>query len=204
MESLQESSPPGRAARWTWNRRFLGRLLKRVRAGEKHLAWNDAGSVALTKTIVLSSSAFTAGGIIPPRYGGEGVGENVSPALSWSGVPTDAKEIVLIVEDADAPLPRPFVHVIVFAIPALATALAEGRLSSPAGAELVIGKNTLGKAKYGGPRPVPGHGPHRYVFQIFAIDRHLAFASPPSRRQILLGMEGAVVARGRLDGFYER
>jgi phosphatidylethanolamine-binding protein (PEBP) family uncharacterized protein len=161
MESPQESFPPERTLWWTWNKRFLGRLLKRVRAGERHLAWNDAVSFVSTKTIALSSSGFAAGGIIPRRYGGDGVGENVSPALSWSGVPPDAKEIVLIVEDADAPLPRPFVHVIVFAIPASATALDEGRLSSPAGAELAMGKNTLGKAKYGGPRPVPGHGPHR-------------------------------------------
>lgn len=175
-----------------------------MHAGEKHLAWNEVAASASTQTIVLSSPAFPDRGLIPARYGGEGVGENVSPALSWSGVPSDAKELVLIIEDPDAPLPRPFVHVIAVAIPPSATSMEEGRLSSLGGSGLSLGRNTFGNTKYGGPRPIPGHGPHTYVFQIFAASRVLSLASPPSRRELLRAMSGAVVARGRLHGIYER
>jgi Raf kinase inhibitor-like YbhB/YbcL family protein len=188
-------------------RQWLGRLLMGVRAGENHLAWNDAVAPGSLATIALTSSAFPAGGRIPPRYAGKGVGENRSPPLAWSGIPGEAKELVIVVEDPDAPLPRPFVHAVAFAIPAALGSLDEGRLSSngPLGNDgISLGKNTFGQAAYAGPRPIPGHGPHTYVFQIFAVNRRLRVSAPASRRALIREMRGAVIARGRLDGVYER
>ncbi|HWL89168.1 MAG TPA: YbhB/YbcL family Raf kinase inhibitor-like protein [Polyangiaceae bacterium] len=187
---------------------IFGRMLRRVRAGEKHLTWNDPSASDAPASIALVSPTFEPGGFIPLRHAGKGVGENVSPALSWSGVPRETEELVLIVEDPDAPLPRPFVHAVVTGILPAMTALAEGRLSGALAAapadDLALGKNTFGKTSYGGPRPVPGHGPHTYVFQLFALDRRLSFAAVPSRRDVVRQMRGSVVARGRLDGLYER
>jgi Raf kinase inhibitor-like YbhB/YbcL family protein len=187
--------------------RVLGRLLRGVRAGESHLVWNDAVSaiadMAIT-TLMLMSPAFEAGGAIPPRHAGKGVGDNISPALTWSGVPTGAKELVVVVEDPDAPLPRPFVHAIAFAISPSLTTLPEGALSLPAPTTLSLGKNSWGGTRYAGPRPIPGHGPHAYVFQIFATSRPLSLAAGSSRRQLVAAMRGTVIARGRLNGFYER
>jgi Raf kinase inhibitor-like YbhB/YbcL family protein len=185
--------------------RWLGHVLRGIRAGEKYLAWNEVATApGAPATIDIASPAFATGAVIPPRFGGKGVGDNVSPALSWSGVPSEARELVLIVEDPDAPLPRPFVHAVVFAIPPGTPSIGEGGLSANPEAGIVLGKNTFGKTEYGGPRPIPGHGPHAYVFQIFALDRHLSFASLPSRRDIVRQMRGAVIGRGRLDGIFER
>src|SRR5258708_29089067 len=91
---------------------MIGRALRLIRAGDKHLAWNDPALAAAPVTIRLTSPAFQDGGAIPIRYAGNGVGENISPALSWSGVPEEAAELVLIMQDPHAPLPRPVVNLI--------------------------------------------------------------------------------------------
>ena len=181
----------------------LGQILRGVHAGEEHLVWNavDAASAA---PIALSSPAFPAGALIPARHAGAGVGENVSPELAWSGIPADARELVVVIEDPDAPLPRPVVHAIAYGISPTATSLGDGALSSPRAEGHARGKGFLGRCHYGGPRPIPGHGPHRYVFQLFALRRPLSFPEAPSRRQLVAQMHGAVLARGRLDGLYER
>lgn len=185
----------------------IGRLLRPVRAGEKHLACNDPVARDAPEAITLSSPAFASGGAIPRRYAGQGVGDNVSPPLKWTGVPAAAEELVLIVEDESVPLPRPLVHVLVRGIAPDATGLPEGALSDPAvlaqGA-LVLGTNSLRRAEYAGPRPIPGHGPHTYVCQLFALDRPLGLGPPFGRSELLAAMGGHVVARGRLDGIYQR
>lgn len=183
--------------------RFLGCLLKRVHAGETHLAWNKLAGDSAAK-IELSSQAFAAGGAIPVRHAGAGVGDNISPVLAWSGVPASATELVVVVEDPDAPLPRPAVHAIAYAIPPTSTALIEGALSAAEPEGHARGKAFGGRLVYCGPQPVPGHGPHAYVFQIFALDRHLSFEHPPTKAELIRAMSGAVVARGRLVGFYEQ
>ena len=186
---------------------LIGRLLRPVRAGEKHLACNDPAARAAPDLIALSSPAFESGGAMPQRYAGQGVGDNVSPQLDWSGVPGAAQELVLIVEDESVPLPRPLVHVLVRGIAPGVTGLPEGGLSDRAllarGA-LVLGRNSLRRPAYAGPRPIPGHGPHTYVFQLFALDRPLALGPPFGRAQLLAAMGGHVIACGRLDGIYQR
>ncbi len=180
---------------------MIGQLLRPVRAGEKHLAGNDPAIRAVPATLTLSSPAFRPGGAIPARYAGRGVGGNISPALSWSGVPDGTRQLVLIVEDRDAPVPRPIAHVLAV-LPADLPELAEGGLSP--GDTVRLGRNSLGHSAYDGPRPVPGHGPHTYVFQLFALGQPLTLGPSFTRRDLLAAMRGAVLARGRLDGTYER
>jgi hypothetical protein len=94
----------------------------------------------------------------------------------------ETAEFVLIVEDPDAPLPRPFVHAIVIGIPPESSKLAEGALSAllPT-SQGMLGRNSFGLAAYVGPRALPGHSPHTYVFQILALGKRLSFAAsePP-------------------------
>src|SRR5260370_31508004 len=91
--------------------RLLGKLLRRFRAGEDRspLAGPE---YAGAETINVKSAAFTDGGAIPQKHAGKGVGDNVSPALQWTGVPTDAKQLVLIMDDLDVPMPNPLMHTI--------------------------------------------------------------------------------------------
>jgi Raf kinase inhibitor-like YbhB/YbcL family protein len=183
---------------------FPGRFLRGVRAGEAKLVWHRP-ELAGEETIMLSSSTFVAHQPLPRRAAGKGVGENVSPALEWNGVPPSAQQLVLVIEDPDAPTPRPFVHTIVAIIPDL-TELAEGVLSAAAAPSgVVFYRGSLGFSGYQGPRPVPGHGPHSYAFELFALSARLGLdASTAIPRTIFAAMAGRVIARGRLDGTYER
>ncbi|MEI9916289.1 MAG: hypothetical protein WDN29_11290 [Methylovirgula sp.] len=86
--------------------RAIGKLLRGVRA-EKYLALNDPRFTMTPVSISLTSSAFVEGGAMPKRYAGQGVGENLSPPLGWADLPAATRELVLIMQDPDAPLPSP-------------------------------------------------------------------------------------------------
>ncbi|HEV2922653.1 MAG TPA: YbhB/YbcL family Raf kinase inhibitor-like protein [Solirubrobacteraceae bacterium] len=185
------------AGRGAW----LGRLLGNRRAGESKLAWNQDGLDA-PETITLTSAAFSNGTRMPLSSAGKGVGLNISPPLGWQGLPAQAAELVLIIEDPDAPLPRPVVHLALAGIPPELGGFAGGDLSE--GGRHGNGRGSFGRTGYAGPRPVPGHGPHRYVFQLYALPRALDLPAVAKPNSIIAAMNGKVLARGRLDGTYER
>jgi hypothetical protein len=173
--------------------RFLGHVLRGIRADEKYLAFNDPRFVTAPVTIELTSSAFVESGAMPKRYAG--VGDNLSPPLGWTRLPLAARELVLVMQDPDAPLPRPFTHFVLTGIPTGWTGLAEGALAAKPASPLAFGKGSFGLTGYAGPRPVLGHGPHRYVFQIFALSRSLVLPPEPKLDLVLSGV---------LVGTYER
>ena len=175
--------------------RWLGHLLESRRADVSLSAWNLLDS---DQDLILTSPSFADGDPLPQRFAGRGVGDNVSPALQWSGVPVEADHLVFVLEDIDSPLQRPLVHTLSILGPD-ATALAEGGLAPGApGVEHL--KGMLGSG-YSGPRPIVGHGIHRYRFMLFAVEGDLDVSS---QRAALDSMVGHVVARGRLVGTYER
>jgi Raf kinase inhibitor-like YbhB/YbcL family protein len=184
--------------------RGLGRLLARVHAGERHLAWNAPGLREAPDGIVLTSPAFAGGAPMPTLYAGAGAGDNISPPLAWSNLPPATAELVLIMQDPDAPIPRPPTHLIAFAIAPDRSEIAEGALKQGADPTLRLGHGFFGRIGYEGPRPVRGHGPHRYVFQIFAASRPLGFPETPDLAGVLSALRQSVLARGRLIGTYER
>jgi Raf kinase inhibitor-like YbhB/YbcL family protein len=125
--------------------------------------------------MTLRSNAFDDGAPILQRHAGTGVGNDISPHLEWTGAPTATAELVLVMEDPDVPLPRPIVHCLVTGIDPQANEIPEGALTLGSGQNFteqpfVIGRGTMRRRGYAGPRPIPGHGPHRYVFQMFALD----------------------------------
>jgi Raf kinase inhibitor-like YbhB/YbcL family protein len=182
--------------------RLIGRLLRNVHAGEKHMAWTDPRLQA-PDAIELTSPAFLYGDPMPKRHAGQRLGDNVSPALNWEGGPENAACYVIIMEDPDAPLPKPPCHLI---------AVLDGRLDGIGEGELAHGKLPAlvglyqgfgGRVGYHGPGPPPGHGPHRYVFQIYASDAPLALKPDAVREDVIAALAGHVTARGRLEGTYE-
>ena len=185
------------------NVRWIGRILRGVRAGDRRSASNHAALLGVPEVILLKSEWFLNGKRMPLRSAGIGVGENISPPLSWSGVPAGTVELAIIMEDPDAPLPWPFVHMIAYRIAADQVGFAEGALVRVA-CGMAFGKSTAGAQGYIGPRPIPGHGPHRYIFQILALSRRTAFSSAPKIRVFLDGISGTVIGRGMLIGIYER
>jgi Raf kinase inhibitor-like YbhB/YbcL family protein len=142
----------------------------------------------------ITSSAFQEGGNIPSKFTCDG--SDTSPPLQITGVPSEAKSLVLIVDDPDAPSGL-FTHWLIWNIPPQTNSVAEG--SAPKG---VQGTNDFGKSGYRGPCPPPGT--HRYSFKIFALDRELDLRSGAKRGQVDAAMKGHVIAQGELVGRYAR
>ncbi|MDB4977682.1 MAG: phosphatidylethanolamine-binding protein, partial [Myxococcaceae bacterium] len=133
-------------------------------------------------------------------------GEQTSPPLRITAVPAGTESVVLLIEDADSPTPEPLVHAIAWHLPNVDTRLDEGALqkTDAQAPRVPMGKNSFLQEAYLPPDPPPGHGPHRYVFQAFALDTKLAFEVPPGRGLLLEQMRDHVLAKGSLIGTYER
>jgi len=147
--------------------------------------------------MTLSSSAFEPGRPIPKKYTGEG--PDVSPPLAWSGVPKGTRELALICDDPDAPRPKPWVHWVVYGLPADLAGLKEGQ-----GGGGIGGATDFGHTRYGGPMPPPGHGVHRYYFRLYALDAPLEKAPGWTKERLLSEMKGHVLETAELMGTYER
>ena len=166
----------------------------------------DVSERSAPMTIQLASSAFDPGTIIPARFTGDG--EDLSPQLEWSGLPPGTAELALIVDDPDAPRAEPWVHWLLYGIPATAAGLAEGISGDPAGLQVAgglrEGKNDFGRPGYGGPAPPRGHGVHHYQFRLYALDAPLILEAGATKSELLRAMSGHVLAEGLLVGTYER
>jgi Raf kinase inhibitor-like YbhB/YbcL family protein len=143
----------------------------------------------------LTSTAFAEGTEIPRKYSCDG--EDVSPALAWSGVPADAKALVLVVDDPDA---HGFVHWVAFDIPVTTDQLAEG--ASASDSSLRQGTNSFGKAAWRG--PCPPSGTHHYRFRLLAVREALGLAGSPTADQVLAAAKDKTVAETTLTGLYQR
>ena len=189
----------------TLNMRSLGHALRSVRPGVAMLA-SSKFSGFLGYALTVSSDAFKDGQPMPARFTQDGA--SLCPPLRWEGLPPQTQSVVLLVEDADIPLLRPMTHLIVHSIPPDKTEFAEGEIphrqkgAAPEG--WACGRNGLGRPGWSAPGPVPGHGPHRYAFQVFALDARPHFAYPPGRAKLLRTIRPNLIAQGRLIGTYER
>jgi Raf kinase inhibitor-like YbhB/YbcL family protein len=185
----------------------VGKILNPLRAGEKELLLSASKFSSVPNTIQVSSPAFADGATIPSLFTVEA--RDISPPLAWTNVPPEAQELVLLVEDYDVPFPHPLMHLLVYSIPATTTGFAEGALPSKNAPEdragLLLGKNSMGHHRYDGPAPIPGHGPHHYVFELLALKESLLFEEIPDRNAFLDAIKDhTVLATGRLTGTYER
>lgn len=153
--------------------------------------------------IVITSEGIGVDGVIAGAHAAEG--DDRSPPLSWSDVP-GVGAWALIVEDPDAPRELPFVHWMIWNLPAQITALPEGlarlnRLISPQDA--VQGRNDMGGHGWFGPKPPPGHGVHHYYFQLFALDGPLDLDPEVPLATLVDALKGRVIASGQLVGTFE-
>jgi Raf kinase inhibitor-like YbhB/YbcL family protein len=147
--------------------------------------------------IELKSSAFNDHAPIPGTYAWQG--DNTSPPLTWSGVPDEAVELVLLCEDPDAPSGT-FVHWVVVGIDPRSGGTEAGQ-SPPGGTELV---NGFGRRGWGGPHPPPGDEAHRYFFRLYALSEPCALPDAPSAEQVRQAVEKRELASGNVVGVYQR
>jgi len=147
----------------------------------------------------IRSKAFPDGGPIPRRFTCDG--EDLSPPLQWSGVPSQARSLVILCDDPDAP-GGTWHHWAIYDLPADRTELAEGASRADA---LKEAHNDFNKIGYGGPCPPPGHGPHHYHFRLLALSvDQLAVAEDPSCRDVEREARKHVTEQATLVGVFER
>jgi Raf kinase inhibitor-like YbhB/YbcL family protein len=153
--------------------------------------------------LALASEAIGEDGRIEDGY--SAYGDDRSPALQWTAMP-DAESFVLIVEDPDAPLDKPVLHWAIWNIPGTFDALPSGIRNAPVVDEfggMAQGKNQHGQNGYMGPRPPADDGPHRYHFQLFALDRRLGLQPGAPLEALVNELKGSTIASAELVGTYE-
>ena len=149
----------------------------------------------------LMSSAFQAGGKIPVQFTCEG--EDISPDLSWRGVPAGTESLVLTMRDPDAPKAGGFTHWVLYNIPPTVSHIEPNVPKEPVLAGLGFqGKNDGGKIGYLG--PCPPSGMHRYFARLFALDAELKLKPGAPHEEVRQAMEGHILDRAELMGTYAR
>jgi hypothetical protein len=133
-------------------------------------------------------------------------GEDISPALEWSGAPAGTKSLALIVDDPDAPDPAnprmTWVHWILYNIPATVGLLPEGVHGKDLPQGTLPGLNDWKKTGYGG--PCPPIGKHRYFHKLYALDTVLPDLTRPTKAALEKAMQGHVLAKAEIIGLYQR
>lgn len=182
----------------------IGHALQGVRAGLDHIVFNILGMRQGMAAVTLTSVAFADHAPMPARYTADG--EGLSPPLQWTGLPVGTASLLLIVEDADSPTPNPLVHAIVVGLDAQSGSLVEAAIPSQdsEGIGLHVGRNSALQAAWLPPDPPPGHGTHRYAFQLFALGSAPAFSETPGRDEIFEALREHAIASGLLIGTCER
>ncbi len=150
-------------------------------------------------TMKMTSTAFVEGGKIPSQFTCEG--ENINPELQFSGVPPNAKALVLIMDDPDVPefvrKDRMYDHWVVYNIPPSTTKIPQN--SQPSG---IPGKNTSGGLNYTG--PCPPDREHRYFFKLYALDQELSLSKGATKTEVEKAMQDHIIAQTQLMGRYEK
>ncbi len=190
-----------RRAHWIWAA-ILGVVLAFISV----VAANTGllGKEETAMPMIIKSPSFTHNNTIPGRHTCDG--PDVSPALAWSGVPPDAKSLVLIVDDPDAPDPAApkmtWVHWVLYNIPVTAAGFAEGIAVKDGPGGILQGLNDWKRTGYGG--PCPPIGEHRYFFKLYALDVVLPDLKHPTKAALEKAMEKHVLAKSELIGLYRR
>ena len=170
------------------------------------LAQAPAGQ-ASSSALVVESPTLKADQPVPKQYTADG--RNLSPPLTWRNVPAGTRQLAVVCEDPDAGNPPPFVHWVIYKIPATAKGLPENIPFDPdapmpseiAGA--IQGLSGFRRPFYRGPAPPPGKV-HHYHFVVYAIDADLDLKPGLTRADLLTAIQGHVIGKGELVATYER
>ncbi len=155
-------------------------------------------------TLRLTSMAFSNHQIIPSKYTCEG--DDISPPLVWSGIPTGTRSLALIVDDPDAPDPRApkmvYVHWLLYNLPPDSRGLPENADGNDLPEGTLVGLNDWKRTGYGGPCPPIGR--HRYFHKLYALDTLLPDLHKPTKAQLLKAMQNHIIAHTELVGTYQK
>jgi Raf kinase inhibitor-like YbhB/YbcL family protein len=160
----------------------------------------------VTPGFTLTSTAFSDNGNLPSEYSCAAANGGVSPPLAWSGAPSSARAFALVDQDQDVPPPNgPFTHWVVYNIPANVTSLDANQPTVPTLPNGGLqGLNGRGQVGYLGACPPPGASPHRYTFQLFALDGTLSLQPGAPIAAVRDALNGHVVGQTQLIGNFGR
>lgn len=171
------------------------------------LAPSAATGQAVPRTIIVQSPVMASGDTMPREYTPDG--PNLSPPLTWSNLPAGTREIAVLCSDFGAGNPAPWVHWIIYGIPATAAGLPEGlpilpeTQMPPELTGAVQGLNGWRRPYYRGPAP-PAGTPHIYHFTVYALDQPLGLGPGLDREDLLKAMDGHILGQGDLAPVYTR
>lgn len=152
----------------------------------------------------ITSPSFSNHGLIPARHTCDG--QDISPALQWTGLPENTKSLALIVDDPDAPDPAApkmtWVHWVLYNIPPTTSGLPENIAAEGLPSGILQGTNDWKRTGYGG--PCPPIGVHRYFHKLYALDTLLPDLREPTKAALEKAMQGHVIAQTELIGRYHR
>ncbi|MGR9116286.1 MAG: YbhB/YbcL family Raf kinase inhibitor-like protein [Gammaproteobacteria bacterium] len=155
-------------------------------------------------TLTLQSPDFIHQGEIPKRFTCDG--EDISPALSWSGIPQNTQSLVLIIDDPDAPDPAApkmtWVHWVLYNIPPTLKEIPQSVAPSALPTGILQGNNDWKRTGYGGPCPPIGR--HRYFHKLYALDTELPDLNKPDKAKLEKAMQGHIIEQAELVGTYQR
>jgi Raf kinase inhibitor-like YbhB/YbcL family protein len=149
------------------------------------------------KSISLRSPEFQHGSAMPREY--SAWGEDVSPPLTWTGIPSHAGALAVVVDDPDAPAGT-FTHWTVWNLPTRIGGLERAARIVPLGA--IEGRNDAGRDGWCGPEPPSGT--HRYVFRVFALDHTLELPPGATPDEVWRALALHTIAWGELVGTFTR
>jgi Raf kinase inhibitor-like YbhB/YbcL family protein len=152
----------------------------------------------------LKSPAFAHLDEAPKQYTCDGA--DISPALNWTEIPANAKSLVLIVDDPDAPDPAApkmtWVHWLLYNIPPSSSGLTENIAPNDLPEGTLQGRNDWKQTGYRGPCPPIGR--HRYFFKLYALDIELPDLNEPDKARLEKAMSGHILDQAELIGTYQR
>jgi Raf kinase inhibitor-like YbhB/YbcL family protein len=163
-----------------------------------------SGQKEVSMTLQVNSKSFQHQGEIPKLYTCDG--KDISPPLSWTGVPPGTKSFALIVDDPDAPDPAAprmtWVHWVLYNIPPQVNSVAEGIAPKDLPKGTMEGLNDWKRTGYGGPCPPIGR--HRYFHKLYALDTVLPDLRQPTKAALEKALSGHILAKAELVGTYQR
>jgi Raf kinase inhibitor-like YbhB/YbcL family protein len=181
----------------------VGHALENLRAGMEKILYHSVPLEHGEAQIQLVSPAFPPNSAMPVRFTSDGSG--VSPPLQWANIPAETSMLALIVEDADAPTSEPLVHAIAVDIDPRLRGFDEGDFTAETeNTPANLGRNSFFRQAWLPPDPPPGHGVHRYAFQIFALLPGDVFSNAPGRKELANAIRQRAIGSGCLIGTYHR
>ncbi|MBN9588244.1 MAG: hypothetical protein BGN85_01230 [Alphaproteobacteria bacterium 64-11] len=193
------------------------RLARGLAMAGAALIWASSATSA-ADWMTLTSTSIRDGERIPVKFGANDPkracspktpdkicpcpGQNVSPELSWNGVPKDAKSLAILMYDIDGRFGAGVSHWVAYNIAPTATGLAEG--DGTAGKGFTGGAGTRGNADYVGPCPPEGDGPHHYMITLIALDLAPTLPKGLSREAFMDTAAGHMLASATIGGLFAR